>query len=90
MASLGAAVKAWDISDDPGVEKEDPDYDRLIAKAGTRLRGEFYPYGLAAWIFLPVFEAVVVENFGQEHAARVLPYVGPVFREALRSSGWIG
>jgi hypothetical protein len=33
------------------------DYDQLIAKVGSRLRREFYPYGLAAWIFLPVFEA---------------------------------
>ena len=34
-------------------------------------------------------DMMVVENFGWEHARRVHPFAGPVFRAALRSSGWI-
>lgn len=32
---------------------------------------------------------MVAENFGEEHARHVLPYAGPLFREALRSWRWI-
>jgi len=35
-------------------------------------------------------EMMVIENLGRERAGRVLPYAGPLLREALRSSGWIG
>jgi len=44
------AVKAWDVSREPVIDEE------LLAKVGSDLRGEFDPYSLAAWIFLPVFE----------------------------------
>jgi hypothetical protein len=53
------AVKAWDISKDAKADRDECDYDQLLAKIGSNLRGKFYPYGLAGWIFLPVFEAAL-------------------------------
>lgn len=32
---------------------------------------------------------MVAENFGAEHTALILPFAGPLFREALRSCNWI-
>jgi hypothetical protein len=31
LSMADAAARAWDISNEPGVEKENPDYDQLIA-----------------------------------------------------------
>lgn len=59
MLIAKAAVKAWDIGNEAGIDQDEPDYDQLLAKVGSSLRGEFYPYSIAAWIFLPVFEAAL-------------------------------
>lgn len=32
---------------------------------------------------------MVAENFGSEHTSKALPYIGPLFHAALRSSKWI-